>query len=163
MNTRRRPTRPSLQLKPGDLVLVGSRGCMPWQWWMATVLWAQGGDVLTEHSPPSGGRQRQILAIEDLRAVGAHAALAAFKENCAREVKALSDRVGELEVEMGRARDAVWAKVDDIRAAAWHDASAYAAELEPITDAIEAGEQVIHGLEAKRGAVVRRRRERVGT
>jgi hypothetical protein len=110
----------ALQLVAGDTVLIGTPGVsMPSHWWHATVIYVAGDEIATEHTPPSNSRpQRQFLPITDVRAVGSYAFLREFQETATKAVGDLSKGVDDATQALGRARDAVWAKLDEIAAAA---------------------------------------------
>lgn len=107
-----------LSLQPGERVLVGAPGVsMPGHWFVATVLWTDGAEVLTEHGDTTGTvLYRQVLRIEDVRAVGDYVQLMTFQDRCRDEVKDLRGHVNECEAALGAARDAVWKKLDEIAA-----------------------------------------------
>ena len=101
-------------VKAGDLVLTGMRGItMPSDWLFCKVLLVAGNEIATEHEA-SGGMQRQFQHIDRVLLVGDVPRLAAFKRNAIRAVAKLQKRVRDREHALGQARDAVWAKLDEI-------------------------------------------------
>lgn len=118
MSKARNPNK-ALQLVPGDTVLIGAPGVsMPGHWWHATVIYVAGDEIATEHSPPgNAGLQRQFMPITHVRAVGSYAFLHDFQETARKAVEDLSKGVADAAQALGRARDAVWAKLDEIAAA----------------------------------------------
>lgn len=108
-----------VKVKAGDRVLIGTPGVsMPSDWFVATVLWADDYEILTQHEPPSRQPRllRQVLPIESVRAVGDGGTLAEFKKEACQAVEDEQRKVREMESELGRARDAVWAKLDELAA-----------------------------------------------
>lgn len=108
-----------VKVKAGDRVLIGTPGIsLPMDWFMATVLWADADEILTQHEPPS--RQppqlRQVMSIDSVRAVGDDETLMTFRKEACEAVEAEQRKVRELESELGRARNAVWAKLDELAA-----------------------------------------------
>jgi hypothetical protein len=102
----------------GDLILAGHPGTtMPDDWFLAKVLWTDGDDVLTEHAPPGGDRYRQVLHVAHVRAIGSIPELAEFQHKAREAVAEMTSQVKVAEAELGRARAAVWAKLDQIDAA----------------------------------------------
>lgn len=101
----------------GDYVLIGTPGVtMPSDWFMARVLWAHGAEMLTEHTPPCGNPPicRQVLPIDMVRAIGGLAELNAFKEQARVAVAEARKAVDTATQALEDAREAVWAKLDEI-------------------------------------------------
>lgn len=115
----RRTSEPKLNLKPGEFVLVGSYYSKPHEWFHAVVLWSDAKEVLTSHAPPSTPCEsyRQILDIEQIRAVGDLSALMDFQNGASAAVKPYTTAVSEAESELGRARDALRRALDEANAA----------------------------------------------
>lgn len=114
---KKRQKRTTLRVKPGDCVLIGRPGItMPSDWFGAIVMWVGGPDILTEHTPAGGQCYRQVLDISHVRAVGSWEELRAYQRRCQELVDAEQKKVWETESALGRARDAVWAKLDEIAA-----------------------------------------------
>lgn len=154
---------PPLTAAPGDMILVGTSGCMPWQWFMAKVLFVIGSEVLTEHTTPSNEIQRQLIPMSQIRAVGSLTALRDYQRRCSEETRQMSNRVSELEAELGRARAAVWSKIDEFMATAWSAAEAYAAEVDPLLEDMRTADAAAAAAGAKLSAAVRRRKAEVTT
>jgi hypothetical protein len=108
-----------LHVAVGDFVLIGRAGITrPVDWILAEVLWADDRDVVTTHTEPSTHQPlRQVFPIGNVRAVGDLLPLYRFQQECAAKVREESRVVTEAESALGRARDSVWAKLDDITAA----------------------------------------------
>jgi hypothetical protein len=105
-------------VKPGDLVLCGTWGVsMPGDWFIAHVLWTDGVEMLTEHAPPSGGRQRNVWGVENAIHVGTLAQLGAFREQARRHVAVLRRKVDDAEQRLGDARRAVYDFLEALGAA----------------------------------------------
>lgn len=121
--TKRKPYRQRrnpkpLALKPGDLVMCGSYGIsMPGDFFLARVLWTDGAEMLTEHEPPGGGRQRNVWSVENALAVGTISELRAFKEGARRKVAKLRAKVDAAELRLGDARRAVYDALEKMGAA----------------------------------------------
>lgn len=111
---RRRPS----AVEPGDLVLCGSYGIsMPGDWFPARVLWTDGTEMLTEHQPPSGGRQRNVWGMENALAVGTSAQLVEFRERARKHVDWLWRKVDQTTGQLGEARRAVYDALEKMGAA----------------------------------------------
>jgi hypothetical protein len=107
--------RKAIRPAPGDFILVGIPGVvMPNDWFLAKVLWIDGDDLVTEHTPPSGNGYRQILHVDRVRAIGSIAELVQFKERNRIAVHKLAMRVHKAESDLQAARDAVYARLDAI-------------------------------------------------
>jgi hypothetical protein len=112
--------RKRLSILPGDRVLIGTPGIsMPGDWFAAYVLWADDSEALIEHAPPCRTPPivRQVVTFCQIRAIGRPADLVEFKERARAAVKEQQDKVRECESALTHARDAVWAKLDEIAAA----------------------------------------------
>ena len=111
-NKRRKPA----TVKAGDVVLIGKAGiARPRHWFVANVLWADRHEILTEHQlPDSGEMQRQVLDIAYVRAVGPTRYLARYQRVCCEAVDALDRAIYDAEQALGAARDALWAKLDEL-------------------------------------------------
>lgn len=105
-------------LKPGDHVLIGcNRASYPWHWFMARVAWADDRDVLLDRSNINGTeRYRHHVPINEVRAVGTVEELMAVKRCAAEHVRSYQNKVDEAEQALGRAREELWAKIDELAA-----------------------------------------------
>lgn len=99
----------------GDLILFGKPGVsMPEDWVLARVLWAGGGDVVTEHETTTGDIQRQVLPAEYVRAVGSVEELGAFRRRCEAAVGKQRSAVLAAERKLADAHTRVWLLLDAI-------------------------------------------------
>jgi hypothetical protein len=104
-------------LRAGDHVLMGgSYASFPADWYFASVLWADGTDVLLHRSDLNGNYYRQIDSVLSVRAVGTIAELSAIKEQARKAVHDLNIVVSEAGSELGRARAALHAELDQLAA-----------------------------------------------
>ncbi len=108
--------RPYITIATGDLVLIGAPGVsMPGDWFVATVLLVCGDEVATAHTPAGQSEpQRQFIPVTHIRAAGEYAALREYQDRCREVIGDAHKRVREAEQALGNARDAVWAKLDEI-------------------------------------------------
>ncbi len=97
----------------GDHVLCGSsRASMPGGWFLGVVLWAGKGDFLIERATINGETWREVIHLSDVRAVGTIVELVQIQATARDAVRDLSRAEHEATEVLGRARSAVWAKVD---------------------------------------------------
>jgi hypothetical protein len=116
----RRARKASLELRPGDLVLLGAPGkMMPRDWHRGVVVWSDGTEILVRQWGFGGqGSWLLVYPIEQVRAVGDHAFLTEFQERCRAEVKTLERAISEAEQAAAAARAGIWKKLDEIGASA---------------------------------------------
>jgi hypothetical protein len=99
----------------GDLVLLGGYASMPGDWHLARIVWTDGENILVEHHGLAGNdRQLDVQHIGRVRAVGTIPELRDYKDRCRKETETLWREVREAENALGRARDAVWARLDEM-------------------------------------------------
>ncbi|HEX2255629.1 MAG TPA: hypothetical protein VHG92_02820 [Afifellaceae bacterium] len=110
-----KPKRRRLALQPGDTVLLGgTRASYPWHWHYGRVVWADERDALIERGSWHGESWREVVSIHEVRAVGDIAELGRVKQLASEAVRELQKRVDEATSELGRARDALFAKLDEL-------------------------------------------------
>jgi hypothetical protein len=103
------------EVKPGDFVLLGgTRASYPSTWYLAQVVWIGKAGVAVERSNAQGDRWLQTCFRSEIRAVGSIAELATIQQQASDAVRKLVRDVHECESALGRARDAVFAKVDEL-------------------------------------------------
>ncbi len=108
-----RRTRPPA-LSPGDHVLCGMPGISrPSDWYFATVLWADAADVAIEHGTFTGQNVRSFIDRSHVRAVGTDGNLVTLQREAREAVADLERAVSDAETALGRARQAVWDKLDE--------------------------------------------------
>lgn len=100
----------------GDTVYLGTPGItLPTDWYLGTVLWGHGDDLVVERSDTTGsGRWLQIVHIGMVRAAGTIPEIAEFRRICIAKVRKRQKRVRDLERALGRARSAVFEELDEI-------------------------------------------------
>ena len=105
------------KIKAGDHVLLGgTHASYPSHWVLGVVLWADGGDLLVERGGFSGDSWREVVHVSHVRAVGTISELVETKSRTAEAVRELRRVVDEREAELGRARDALWQRVEELAA-----------------------------------------------
>lgn len=117
-------TKPKMKAQPRITVAVGeyavaggSYASMPGDWYVGTVLWTDGKDVLLHRSDLTGSQTwRQVCDIGDIRAAGTCEHVVAMKEAARKACADLSAKVYECESALGTARQAVWNRLDEIAA-----------------------------------------------
>jgi hypothetical protein len=103
------------ELKAGDFVLLGgTRASYPSNWYLATVMWIGKTGVAIERSNQNGERWLQTCHRSEIRAIGTIADLCTIQRQASDAVRALVKEVHERESALGSARDAVFAKVDEL-------------------------------------------------
>ncbi|TIN36822.1 MAG: hypothetical protein E5Y10_22090 [Mesorhizobium sp.] len=108
------------KLAPGMTVLLGMPGhSMPGEWWLGTIIWIGGDEILVETYPPSqcGKGEKSLQHVSWVRAIGTIHELGEIQRGCRDELKLLTDAVKEAEEALRSARDAVYARLDEIAAA----------------------------------------------
>ncbi|RWO37294.1 MAG: hypothetical protein EOS11_28835 [Mesorhizobium sp.] len=108
------------KLAPGMTVLLGMTGhSMPGEWWLGTIIWIGGDEILVETYPPSqGGKgEKSLQHVSWVRAIGTIPELGEIQRRCRDEMKPLTDAVRAAEDALRAARDAVYARLDEIAAA----------------------------------------------
>ncbi|MER8616002.1 hypothetical protein NKG99_03975 [Mesorhizobium sp. M1409] len=108
------------KLVPGTTILLGMTGySMPGEWWLGTVIWVGGDETLVETYPPSqcGKGEKSLQHISWVRAIGTIPELVEIQRRCHEELKPLTDAVKTAEEALRAARDAVYARLDEIAAA----------------------------------------------
>lgn len=102
----------------GSLILVGAPGySLPGDWLLAKVLWADNGDVLIEHNPPSNsGTYRQVIPLDHVRKAGSIDELGQFQREAREAIAGMARKVREAQNALGAAREAVWQRLDEINA-----------------------------------------------
>lgn len=85
---------------------------MPADWFIAKVLWTDSYELLTEHV--ASRRFRQVLTIGEVVKVGAIATLTALQQEACNAVGIEQRAVREADRALGKARAAVWAKLDEL-------------------------------------------------
>ncbi|MEX2126939.1 MAG: hypothetical protein WD871_01680 [Xanthobacteraceae bacterium] len=110
------PKRRLPELKTGDFVLMGgTRASYPSGWFLGKVLWSDRRDVLIERDQSCGGRVwREVYSILEVRAVGTIEQLVKVQNEAFKATLDLVREVHAAEYVLGRARDAVHAKVDEL-------------------------------------------------
>jgi hypothetical protein len=137
---KRKPAKQQPSVKVGDHVLLGgTRASYPGHWYLGMVLWAGNGDLLVERYTLNGERWRQQQSIHDVRAVGPLSELVAIQNAASKEVAELVSTIGECESALGRARDALWARLEEM-------AEGGLKVIPPDFDAIEADQQARRAL-----------------
>jgi hypothetical protein len=114
----RKTKKPVLEIKQGDWVLLGStRASYPGEWYVGGVLWVGHGDILVRRFATTGGEYNQLEPFEAVRAVGTHQDLVEVKKIAADGVRELRKAVSDAESALGRARDALFARLNELAAA----------------------------------------------
>lgn len=115
--SRKNNARPALPI--GGMVLLGMPGVsMPADWHIGRVVWTDGVEVLVEQYGLGGNNPHKALHDAGyVRAIGDVPTLGAFRRKAEAAVDGLWQQVRDAEVALGAARDAVWAKLDEIGAA----------------------------------------------
>lgn len=116
MKRPRTKSAPRITVKAGDYALIGGTAAsFPNNWFLALVLWADHRDVLLDRRDGTGTEQwRQLEPIGHVRAVGSIEQLVAVKETARLAVRELAQKADEATEAMGRAREAVWAKLEEM-------------------------------------------------
>lgn len=108
---------PTLKVEVNDWVLLGStRASYPGEWCVGRVLWVGDNDLLVERSNQHGETWRDHKFMSDIRAVGDLGDLFTIKEQARIGVKALREAVAEAEQALGAARNALFAKLEELAA-----------------------------------------------
>ena len=100
--------------KVGDLVLYASYAATPAEWMLCRVLWVGEEDWLSQHQH-GGTTYRQLLDFKGIVACGDIPQLAEFRARCQDLVGDARRRIDEAAAELGRRREAMWAKLDELR------------------------------------------------
>lgn len=110
-----RKSAPQIDIKPGDWVLLGgTRASYPCNWYLGEVLCMHRGDLFIQRSNQNGETWRETTHISEVRANGTIDEIVSIKETARKAVHVLSQAAGECESALGRARDAVWQKLDEL-------------------------------------------------
>jgi len=97
----------------GDFVLCGgTRASYPGEWYLGQVLWAGKGDALLERATQNGRTWREVIAVVEIRAVGTIEQLVTVQDEARKACAELTRAIHECTSELGRARDALFAKLD---------------------------------------------------
>lgn len=100
----------------GESVLVGStRASYPLHWYYGRVLWKDARHVLIERSSMNGETWREVVRIEEIRAVGDRATLEPLRLRAFELTRELNKAVTDAESALGRARDALFAKLSELQ------------------------------------------------
>ncbi|TGT72933.1 hypothetical protein EN802_13725 [bacterium M00.F.Ca.ET.159.01.1.1] len=108
------------KLTPGVTVLLGMPGhSMPGEWWLGSIIWADGKEILVEQFGMAGAGQpyKHLTDVSFIRAIGTIPELGEIRRRCHEELKPLTDAVKAAEEALRAARDAVYARLDEIAAA----------------------------------------------
>lgn len=102
-------------LQIGDYVLLGgSYASMPGDWYLGKLVWVGKEELCIERWTLNGQVYHQQGTIYDVRAAGSMNDLSLIKEQARLAVKELTVTVQEAESALGRARDAVHNKLEDL-------------------------------------------------
>ena len=105
----------TLRPKAGEKILVACYASRPSEWFLATVLWAEGDEILTSHTPQSSCEScHQVLNVSSVACIGSLQELIEFQRHCEREFLELGKSVSDAEAALGCAREAMWAALDDL-------------------------------------------------
>ncbi|RVD44893.1 hypothetical protein EN742_00675 [Mesorhizobium sp. M4A.F.Ca.ET.020.02.1.1] len=108
------------KMTPGMTVLLGMPGhSMPGEWWLGSVVWADGNEMLVEQQGLAGAGQpyKHLTDVSYVRAIGTIAELGEIQRRCREDLKPLIDAVTAAGEALRAARDAVYARLDEIAAA----------------------------------------------
>ncbi|WP_031248876.1 hypothetical protein, partial [Mesorhizobium sp. LNHC229A00] len=108
------------KLAPGMTVLLGMAGhSMPGEWWLGAIIWADGKEILVEQQGMAGAGQpyKHLTEISHVRAIGTIPELNEIQRRCREELRPLTNAVKAAEEALRAARDAVYARLDEIAAA----------------------------------------------
>lgn len=110
---RQRKARPAPEI--GEYVLLGaSHASYPATWQIGWVLWVGEGDVLVRRNTLNGKSWREVRPIEEVRAHGTIAELAAVQEIARAGVAELVAAIDLRAHELGAARDRLFAKLAEL-------------------------------------------------
>ena len=115
MTARRKKRADVLRPAVGDKILVASYASRPHQWFFANVLWIDGDEVLISHEGQSKRESyRSVIDIDGVVAIGTTRELIDFAREAQAAAFELGKAVSEAEEELGRAREAMWAAIDEL-------------------------------------------------
>lgn len=109
--------KPQTEPKPqiGDFVLCGgTRASLPSDWFFGQVIWVGSDDVLIQRTTQNGQTWRELIHTTAIRAFGTTDDLVSIQSAARTAVKDLAQQIREAEVALGRARTALWAKVEEL-------------------------------------------------
>lgn len=113
----KRTKQPELPFKVGDHILYcSSSAAFPWHWIRADVLWFDGDDLMVRRYTQNGKPYNQLLSCSGVVAVGDPAELTKIQAQAADGVKELQSTVDEATSALGRARVALFARLDELAA-----------------------------------------------
>lgn len=102
-------------LAVGDHVLLGGTVCSwPGHWYLGTILWVGDEEILVLRCTMSGERYRELDSIYAVRAVGTITELNQIQELARKAVRDLVNEADSASSELGRRRDAVQAKLQEL-------------------------------------------------
>jgi hypothetical protein len=111
--SRKRPKKTAVAV--GDYVLCGgTRASYPGEWCLGSVLWVGTRDALLERSTLNGQTWRQTVVIPEIRAIGTIEELGKIKEQARKACAELTREIRKAESALGRARDNLFAKLDEL-------------------------------------------------
>ena len=109
--------KPKIEPKPqiGDFVLCGStRASLPSDWFFGQVIWVGSDDLLIQRTTQNGQTWRELIHATGIRAFGTTEDLTSIQSTARAAVKDLAQQIRDAEVALGRARTALWSKVDEL-------------------------------------------------
>ncbi len=99
----------------GDFVLCGGTiASLPSDWFFGQVIWVGSDDVLIQRTTQNGQTWRELIHATTIRAFGATEDLVSIQSAARAAVKDLALQVREAEAALGRARIALWSKVEEL-------------------------------------------------
>lgn len=104
-----------LALQVGMRVLCGGTAASyPNHWYLGEVLWFDADNVVLKRCAATGQAWTQMISILEIRAFGAIAELMDVRKQAIAGVKDLQAAVDEAESALGRAREALFARLEDL-------------------------------------------------